>query len=234
MQERSIWLDTFAQHYLHNYIACGGSKVKVLVGGERTGKTQLLRSVAADAAGQGYAVVFLSAREISRRLNDLPNLYRAICSQFDSEKLVRGICRAVAARLGYDETRYSGEGRLLPLLVEDGLPRYDAEREIRNAAAKMFRQVDFGPSFTTFAYTVARDGLIDGLGAEAFPLQLRWLAGEKLDRLQQHETGLLEQLKKVNARYWLNSLIRLLRLAGMTGLVVAIDDLEGSSTRSRR
>lgn len=229
---RSIWLDPFAQHYLYNYIACGGSKVKVLVGNEGAGKTYLLRCVEADACRQGYAVVRLSARDVSHRLNDLPNLYRVIFSQIDREKLVWGLCRTVAARLGYDESRYAGEGKLTPLLLEDGLPRYDAEREIRSAAAKLFRQSDFGPSFATFAYTVARDGLIEGLGAEAFDVQLRWLAGEKLDRLQQHETGLLEQLKKVNARYWLNSLIRLLRLAGLTGLVVAIDELEVMTERS--
>jgi hypothetical protein len=230
-QGRALWLDTFAQHYLNNYIACGGSKVKVLVGNEGAGKSHLLRSVGADAARLGYAVVYLSAREISHRLNDLPNLYRVIFSQIDRTQLVRGLCQAVATRLGYDETCYSG-GKLLPLLIEDGLPRYDAEREIRSAAAKLFRQGDFGPSFATFAYTVARDGLIDGQGAEAFDLQLLWLSGEKLDRLQQHDTGLLEQLKKVNARYWLNSLIRLLRLAGMTGLVVAIDDLEVMTERA--
>ena len=230
---RAVWLDIFRRHYLYNYIACGGSKVKVLVGGEGTGKTHLLRCVSTDAAQLGYATVSLSARDITRRLNDLPNLYRVIAREIDQQQLVRGLCRSVAVRLGYGEDRYSGEGKLLPLLIEGGLPRYDAEREIRNTAAKMFRQVDFGPSFVTFAYTVAREGLIEGQGAEAFGMQLRWLTGEKLNRQEQHETGLLEQLKKVNARYWLNSLIHLLRLAGMTGLVVSIDDLEVMTERSQ-
>lgn len=122
---------------------------------------------------------------------------------------------------------------MLPLLVEDGLPRYDAEREIRNAAAKTFRQADFGPSFMTFSYTIARDGLISGeQGVEFFRPQLKWLAGEKLDKHERQETGLLEQLKKQNARYWLNSLVTLLKLAGLTGLVVTIDDLEVMTERS--
>jgi chromosomal replication initiation ATPase DnaA len=34
--------------YLKNYIAQGGSKVKLLVGGQGTGKTHLLRVVLAD------------------------------------------------------------------------------------------------------------------------------------------------------------------------------------------
>ena len=229
---RHVWLDNFKSHYLYNYIQGGGSKVKVLVGREGVGKTHLLRCVAADAEELGYAVTYLSAREISRRLNDLPNLYRVICQKINKEQLVKGLCQRVAARLGFDHSRYPGEGKLLPYLVEDGLSRFDAEREIRSAAAKTFRQEDFGPSFITFAYTIARDGLIEGHGADTFRLQLKWLNGEKLDKHEQQETGLLEQLKKVNARYWLNSLIKLLKLAGMTGLVTVIDDLEVMTERS--
>ena len=228
---RPIWLDNFQQHYLYNYIADGGSKVKVLVGKEGSGKTHLLRCIGADAANLGYGVVHLSAREFPFRLNDLPNIYRVICQKIDKETLLKGLCRAVAARLGYAD-RYTGEGKLLPLLVEDGLSRYDAEREIRSAAAKTFRHVDFGPSFVTFAYTLARDGLIAGQGVDAFRSQWKWLLGEKLDKHEQQETGLLEQLKKVTARYWLNSFIKLLKLAGMTGLVVALDDLEVMTERS--
>lgn len=99
---RSVWLDTFQQHYLYNYIAAGGSKVKVLVGREGSGKTHLLRCAGTDAAALGYAVVYLSAREVSHRLNDLPNLYRAICQKIDKQGLIKGLCRTIAARLGYD------------------------------------------------------------------------------------------------------------------------------------
>jgi hypothetical protein len=61
---------------------------------------------------------------------------------------------------------------------------------------------------------------------------LKWLAGEKLERYQKQATMLYERLQKTNARYWLNSLIRLLHMAGMAGLVVAIDDLEVMTERS--
>ena len=228
---RSVWLDKFQQHYLYNYIADGGSKVKLLIGKEGSGKTHLLRCISADAQELGYGTVYFSAREFPYKLNDLINLYRIIYQQLDKERLFHGLCRQVAAMLGYG-SRYQGEGKLVPLLVEDGLSRFDAEREIRSAAAKTFREVDFGPSFVTFAYTLTRDGLIGGQGADAFRAQWKWLSGHKLDKHEQHETGLLEQLKKPTARYWLNSLIKLLKLAGMTGLVVAIDDLEVLTERS--
>ncbi|SDD78667.1 BREX system ATP-binding domain-containing protein [Sporomusa acidovorans] len=228
---REVWLDTFKRHYLQNYIASGGSKVKVLVGSEGIGKTHLLRCVEADARSLGYAAVYLSVREMECRINDLPNLYRSIFQGLNLTALVKGLCLKVAERLGYGKERYQGEGRLLPLLIEDGFARYDAEREIRNAAVRTFREIDFGPSFVTFAYTTAYDGLTAGMDSDLFQLRLKWLSGEKLDKQEQQETGLLEQLKRVNARYWLNSLIRLLEQAGMPGLVVLIDDLEAITER---
>ena len=66
---------------------------------------------------------------------------------------------------------------------------------------------------------------------EHVKVALKRLAGEKLERHQKQSTMLYERLQKTNARYWLNSLIRLLHLAGMTGLVVAIDDLTTMTER---
>lgn len=93
-QGRDRWLDYLRDHYLVNYIADGGSKVKVLVGGAGTGKSHLLRCVLQDAQTLNYQTVLLSAQEY--RLNDLPGLYRAIVKQLDTEKLVAGLCHQVA------------------------------------------------------------------------------------------------------------------------------------------
>lgn len=203
----------------------------VLVGSEGTGKTHLLRCLESDARALGYMTVYFSAREMARRLNDLPNFYRTIAERLDLEQILSGLCRRVAQLLGYGPERYQGTERLLPLIMEEGLSRYDAEREIRNAAGHAFRDADFGASFASFAYTVARSRMIDGNDGE-LQLAWKWLRGEKLERHERQQTGFFETLQKANARYWLNSLIRLLNLAGMAGLVVLIDDLEVLTERS--
>ncbi|MEB3336620.1 MAG: BREX system ATP-binding domain-containing protein [Leptolyngbyaceae bacterium] len=230
---RDRWLNRIRDHYLANYIADGGSKVKVLVGGPGTGKTHLLEGVLLDAQALGYETVYLSAQEY--RLNDLPSLYRAIVKQLNTEQLVQGLCCHVAKKLGYGQ--YDGTDNLLPLLYEDrGLTRDLAIREVKEAAGLALKDVDFGPSFKAFAYTVINSRLIYG-NEETVRLALKWLGGERLERHQKQSTNLFERLQKVNARYWLNSLIRLLKLAGITGLVVAIDDLEvmaGRNSETRR
>ncbi len=228
---REIWLDRFQEHYLFNYIFHGGSKVKVLVGSEGTGKTHLLRCLESDARDLGYMTVYFSGRDLARRLNDLPNFYRTIAERLNQEQILSGLCRRVAELLGYGPERYQGTERLLPLIMEEGLSHYDAEREIRNAAGRAFQDADFGVSFTSFAYAVARSRMIDG-NDEALQLAWKWLRGEKLERHERQQTGFFEILQKVNARYWLNSLIRLLNLAGMAGLLVMIDDLEVLTERS--
>jgi pantothenate kinase-related protein Tda10 len=68
---RELWLDFFKEYYLNNFIYQGGSKVKVVVGSEGTGKTHLLRCIEQEARDQGYATVFFSLRDFYFKLNDL-------------------------------------------------------------------------------------------------------------------------------------------------------------------
>ncbi len=231
---REVWLDRIKEYYLINYIANGGSKVKVLVGSKGSGKTHLICCIQQDAEALGYEVVYLSAREYNDyRLNQLPDLYRAIAQQIDKEKLVKGLCCRVAQQLGYETDKYDGKDIFIQVFIKDTqLPREEASREIKKAAGQVFRHVDFGPSFRAFAYRVINHRMIDG-NEKDIKLALRWLSGEKLERHERKDLLLFERLQKNNARYWLNSLIRLLKIAGMTGLVVAIDDLEVMTERSQ-
>lgn len=230
---RELWLERVRVYYLMNYIANGGSKVKVLIGNEGSGKTHLLRCTQQDAETLGYETVYLSARDYDDyRLNNLPSLYRAITQQIDKERLVRGLCCCVARQLGYTADKYDGTDFFLSILIEDTeLPRDEAIREIKKAAGKVFRHVDFGPSFRAFAYRIVNDRMIHG-NEKDIKLALEWLRGEKLERRERNDLLLFERLQKTNARYWLNSLIWLLKIAGITGLVVVIDDLEVITERS--
>jgi hypothetical protein len=224
---RPLWLDRFQEHYLYNYIGRGhGSKVKLLVGGEGTGKTHLLRCVEQDARAQGYEAVYISLRDTDFKLSNVPDLYRVIVGQIDKEKLVRGLCSRVAASLGYGADVYDGSERLLPQMVElEKLPVHDIIRVIRSQVGETFRGLDIGPAFATFCYQVTSSRMVFGK-EDTIRMALKWLMGTKLERNEKQATGLFEVLQKANARAWLNSLIHILNVAGMSGLLVMIDDLE--------
>jgi len=226
-----VWLDRFLPYYLDSYLPQGGSKVKLLVGSEGSGKTHLLRYVQSAALDRGYATLFLSARTAGPKLSDVPNLYRLIASTLDVEKLVTGLSRKVADSLGYADSIYDGKGKLLPYIMEEGYGAPDAAREVRIAAARLLKNADISPSCFTFAFTLLKDRLISEEPASV-DLAVRWFRGEKLERFERRDSGLFETLQKTTARRWLDSLLKLLVLSGYQGLIVLIDDLDVLYERS--
>jgi len=82
------WLDVIAEYYLQNYINNGGSKVKILIGKEGTGKTHLLKFLEYTAKEFGYNSIYFSAKDISGKINDISNFYKIIANRIDEEQLI--------------------------------------------------------------------------------------------------------------------------------------------------
>jgi hypothetical protein len=111
----------------------------------------------------------------------------------------------------------------------EGLSKPDAEREVRKAASKAFSTADLSQSFKTFAASVVRSWMTGE--TEAVHLCYKWISGEKLLINEKKECELHERLTRVNARQWIYSLLRLIRLSGKRGLVLLVDDLEAITGR---
>ncbi|MHB8278775.1 MAG: BREX system ATP-binding domain-containing protein [Candidatus Humimicrobiaceae bacterium] len=220
---KNIWLEPFYEYYLNNFIPKGGSKVKVLIGNEGTGKTHLLKSIKYEAEELGYNVIYFSAKDIEWKINDIVSFYKVIVRHIDTEKLISGLAKKVGQKMGY-ENRYDGKSKMLPLVIEDGYNANDAAKEIRDGVYRAFKDSDLSASFFTFALEVTRDRLLDD-NKKSTNIALKWLIGEKLDTGEKYTTSLFERLQKSNARYWINSLINLLDFAGIKGLIVLIDDM---------
>lgn len=227
-----VWLDRFETHYLERFIPFGGSKVKVLVGSEGSGKSHLMRCIQDRALRRDYASLFLSARTVGAKLHDVPNLYRLIVETLDIERLVSGMARTVGSELGYGTTIYDGHGKLLPYITDEGFDTPDAAREIRITMAKLLRQADLGPSFFTFAMTLLRDRLLQTDESGMCRTAVKWFRGEKLEPKERRDAGLFEVLNRTTARRWLDSLLKLIVLSGQKGLVLLIDDLDVLYERS--
>ena len=222
---QDIWLRRFTAHYLDQYLPSGGSKIKVLVGQEGSGKTHLLRFIQQVACERKYTTVFLSARTAGPKLCDVPNLYRLIAGAIDFEQLVTGLSHRVAESMGYGLSIYDGIEKLLPYVVEEGYGAPDSAREIRIATARMLKNADLSPACFTCAFTLLKDRLITD-DPDGRRTAMKWLRGDKLDRFEKRDSGLFETLQKTTARRWLDSLLKLLVLSGQQGLIVLIDDLD--------
>ncbi|RLC36066.1 hypothetical protein DRH29_05285 [candidate division Kazan bacterium] len=226
-----LWLDFLIEYYLDNFIKNGGSKVKFIVGSEGCGKTHILKFIRNEAVQRGYQCIHISLFDLEKRVADIVQLYRAFAANVDHQELQNGLCRRVGQELGYSEDVYSGTEPILPILVEqEGLSRMEARREIRRIVAMLLRNSDLSPSFSVFAATLLAEHLI---GEERGLLEIcwKWFRGEKLDRMEKRRSKLYDRLTRANARVWLYSLIRLVRLSGSSGLVLLLDNLEAMTQR---
>lgn len=225
------WLDFLYEHYLENHILDGGSKVKVLVGAEGSGKTHLIRNIQKEALDLGYQTVYISLYDMERRVSDIVNLYKRFAASIDRERLAIGLCQRVGKELGYSEDQYDGKQPILPILVEkEGLNQAEARREIRIAVSRIIRNSDLSPSFNVFTAQILNNNLIGEEGVHS-EICWKWFAGEKLEPLEKRATKLYDRLTRANARVWLYSLIRLVRLSGSSGVVLLIDNLEATTQR---
>jgi hypothetical protein len=221
---REQWVDYIRERYLQNYIARGGSKVKLLVGENGTGKTHLLKLVLADAKELNYQTVYLSAR--SCRLNDLPSLYREIAEKCIGEQFIRSLCRQIAQRIS--KTDYDGSRVFSPYIYTYYPSNKMAEDKIWQETGRFFRNTDLNSSFKAFGYVVANNRMINPSPTN-IEIACDWMKGLPADdetSRRRRELYLYGKLNKDNSRDWLNSLILLCKLAGYSGLVIAIDDLE--------
>lgn len=222
---RKIWLNYISERYLQNYIAKGGSKVKVLVGEKGAGKTHLLRVVLADAKDLGYQTVYLSAYRY--RLSDLPSLYQEVATQVVGEHLVNGLCCQIAKQID-ETTRYDGSSVFSPYIYDKFPTPKMADSEIQKKIGQFFRDTDLSSSFKAFGYGVANNRMINE-STEKIEIACNWLKGLPADHQvsrYRRDLYLYGKLNRINARDWLNSLVLLCKLSGYKGLVIGIDDLE--------
>lgn len=221
-----LWPGFVKDNYLDFFIKEGGSKVKILVGREGSGKSHLLRLIEADACKLGYETASFSLREDFFKFNDMASFYRMVAERVAWEGFWRGLAHEFAAFMGYGE-KYDGQKTVYVLLVEDGFSPREAKREVIKGARDFLKRADLIPSFVNFGYSVlnALNGE-EEINYELLDIAERWIKGENLNRYEMDRLQAFEKLKKVNARSWLDSLIKLLVLGGKKGLVVLIDDGE--------
>jgi Cdc6-like AAA superfamily ATPase len=155
---RELWLNYVRSRYLQNYIAKGGSKVKVLIGSRGSGKTHLLKALLADAGKLGYRTVLVSARQC--RLSNTPSLYQEVAQHIVGEDLIRGLCRQIAKQI--DETaEYDGASVFTPYVYNKFPTPKMAESKIQEHIGKFFRDIDLDACFKAFGYGVANNRMIN-------------------------------------------------------------------------
>lgn len=222
-EREGIW-NFWRDHYLDDYIACGGSKVKFLTGKPGSGKTHALLLMLEEARRLGYVTFFTSARRV--RLNKFDSIYQAVLDAVDVENLVAAYCDHVIGSLGYQPGQLAPEQDFFSWAQAQGRAADSLRREIQEKLDELYqdRKINhsFAMAFTQLcAHRLGSRRLADG---QKEILQ-EWLKGRSLPARALKPLKIFTRIDKYNARHMMASFLHLLRLCGRRGLCAAVDDL---------
>jgi hypothetical protein len=226
------WTEFLRREYLADFIAEGGTKVKLLIGTAGTGKSHLLRLAAGLAREEGYLVAALDA--FGTRLFPIDRLYGAVLRAVGLETLVDAYAFRAVEELGLDREAFSGRGPLLDQALRAGLGQ---EMTLRRSFSERVDALLRAPALdATFASAAAqavghRLGVFHLSDPEQDALK-RWFFAEKVKLSELKSLQIYERPDRYTARDYLRSLAVFGRLAGFRGLVVCLDNLETVAHRS--
>jgi hypothetical protein len=220
--------DFWREHYLDAYIAPGGSKIKFITGSPGSGKSRCLALFLSEAAEQGYKAVPLSAKKVW--MHDFKEIYAAVLNAADLPGCLQSCAQTIVARMGYRFEDIPQGMNFADYLLSIGAFDPIARLELRTQLAAMFfKNPRIDKNFAVCA-ALMTGGILGHplLEPTSKDMLLAWLTGDKGVRLPAlRRLGLSPfRISRHNARHMLRSLIEILRIAGHSGLVVGIDDLE--------
>ncbi|MDR1320539.1 MAG: DUF2791 family P-loop domain-containing protein, partial [Gracilibacteraceae bacterium] len=187
-----------------------------------------LKQFLSEAAKRGYKTASLTAK--STWIHDFKDIYSAALKAVDLPSCLENCARKIIAEMGYSPEEIPAGMSFMDYLTGKDLFDPITRRETRAQLNEMFfRNPRIDKNFAICA------GLMTG-GILGYPflepsskeLLTAWTTGEKGVRAPAlRKLGMSpSKITKHNARHMLRSLVEVLRIAGYTGLVIGIDDLE--------
>lgn len=220
------WLETLKEYYLKQVIAMGGSKVKIIFGGEATGKSHWLIDIKNHAEQEDFFTIRLDLSKIDFHLTDSVALYKAVAEKLDIAKLESVIVHRLLSQLGYEEESFKSTGLPLPdyLCEREGCDPPEAKKTIRTCINAIVKTLELEFSFRKFMHhfmeaVVEKD-------TDFLEIGRLWVRGDKIERSLKTRSLLYETLSKHNARSWLYSFTEVLRFMGFKGAVIILDQFE--------
>ncbi len=223
------WLDLFERDYLASFVRDGGAATKVLVVQPEL-TAELVTRLA--AAAQRNGLLFAHVEQTVRRVYYMDRLFNEVARQIDWLLLASDFMREALRTHGYampegkpvvDEIAAGnsidvGQVRITveQILTSSVIRDYAMSRDFRVAMAQLCRSA------------VEVDDLLSESGARV----VDWLRGDLKTVRAVRSAMIFERINRYNARSMLTSLGHWIRLAGKSGLLVAVDVSRFASGKS--
>jgi len=218
------YLDRF---YLRSFIAEGGSKLKLLIGREGSGKTHLLRRVLEGAKEAGYITVLTTPKDSP--LYSFQEVYSQVLSGVSIQDIVRSYVRTLVREMGYEDYP-NGDDELdfVQWATGQGYDRRELQQEIKKQLQDdLLRDRNLDRTFATALMTMCRYflGLAD-THSDDMSVVTDWISGRPVMARDRNRVHLYRAVNRYNSRLMLRSFLRFIPRAGFRGVVLAVDDLD--------
>lgn len=222
------------RHYLSaegGFVREGGAKIKLVIGATGAGKTHFLADVAEAARREGFLVASIDARAVPLGGFDL--LYQAVAAGLDFAGLARRFVGQVLADSGYGDPALGVGQTLGAWAATQGHELGPLRVKLAEALHRRLcgnPDLDYGYALGLMRWCEATAWGGDGGSGEEGPasggLLEHWLRGGRVAVRDCNRLRLRRSADRYTARLWLRSLLHFIRMAGLPGLVGAVDGLE--------
>lgn len=220
--------DFWREKYLYEYIRLGGSKIKFLTGSSGSGKSHCLELFLTQAQAENFAVVSLNAK--TTRIDDFKEIYSAIYNNINIAELLEKCAGKIINEMGFNQSEIPAGIKFADYLAGQNLFDPITKRELRLQLNQMLMQNPMIDNNFALCCSLLVGGIIGHPTLEESnrDLLLAWLSASKENKLSDYrKLGLSPaRITKQNARHMLRSLVEIIKLAGFSGLIVGIDNLE--------
>lgn len=226
--------DFWQEKYLQEYLRQGGSKIKFVTGQSGSGKTHLLELMSVIAEKENYVTADFSANDVW--IHDFREIYLEVFRQSDLMECLRRCGNRIVAEMGFAYEEILPGMTFMDFLSQHDLGDGITKREIRNQLKNMFLKNPRIDNNFALACSLLTGSLLGHplLEEQNKEMLVAWLEGDKSVKLSGlRALGLSPaRITKFNARHMLRSLAEVIRLAGYSGLLITIDNLEILLSRS--
>nr|WP_288885461.1 BREX system ATP-binding domain-containing protein [uncultured Blautia sp.] len=230
----SFLTDFWQEKYLQEYIKEGGSKIKFVSGRKGSGKSHLLKLTAHLAEQENYVTAAFSAKDIW--IHDFREIYVEVLRQSDLLECLERCSHKIIENCGFDYREVPEDMTFMDYLSRENMADAITRREIRLQLKSMFLENPLIDNNFALACSLLTGGILGHplLEEQNKELLLGWLAGDRSVKITSlRSLGLSPaRITRVNARHMLRSLAQVIHMAGYSGLLVTVDDMEILLSRS--
>lgn len=227
------WLKVIEREYLEDFIREGGAAVKFVVPDSEASRLHVHEALMAAAELNGFQ--FASVDAATTRMHLVDRLFHEVARQIDWDGLTDSFLRRLLTENGLAPPPPPTELTLRTLAEANSLSEQLLRKEVRDLLFRnLYTDSAMSQEFRLAMFSLC-EGQLDASGNLDLSSAIKeWLRGELRLVSAVKRALIFQKIARHNARHILFSLAHWLKLAGKTGLVLALDIARYADARRAR